>query len=800
MPPPPHQPGDPAPVLDVTGQGNPVLDAVTRLLNDQAPELLDSYWTVQTPPVAPTTTGTGLRMRLTPAPIRQLPQKLRSLLDVGSLESIIDVLLGPGLILHGIRSLPLANERVQIVLKAKRDPDNRGYAFLEHVDSINVSRYWFRLNTEGVSTAKETAQSTSISYGTTDAPNSAGHLQNFGFTPSLSASHTTSTSGTSSHTDAVRDTYFTAGPAERYTGDFGIDISITKTYVPSRFADGLGFTLPRRIAGAWQGTNTRVVPQPATRVLMTERVLIPSELLNDIPPPVRPGVAAVTEVPAGSTAASLGATPLHLTGDHILEHSVVNFGFDHAKLGILFDEAVSRFSGAVRPLNNQRSFAVGRLTDPGTRALDALRYSLSYNVFTRQLEFMLRNRGFDLPTLVRQGGAFTDTTGFLNIKVTLANPHVRGFTDGWMESVDYGFREFQQGRSVAHGLTAKINEATANIAGSTAPTPKDAINHQTHPGQGFGVSMASKTGDSSTATLKTMPRAVAANTKVPWERVSADAIVELTLTARNTRDLIDLPGGQITMAFHVTDAVELGVSPEVAVEHRLVHPQGVKVPSGIFVPAFGMEAHGIADDGLDAVRAAFALPETPGVFAIHVHVDGAGNFIVGDRLLTPQQFHAQVLADVDLTGKTLLLVTSHGDRTPVLAGPVSASGIGPVAPPSAAEGLMWVARQPVIASPGPAHVMPDGAVLAVDIPLRDVPAPPPVPGLPPVPVFPPEPVPSMRGLDRGQWILIYRDPANPLTVDRQALSHDLVEALAAAGFTFGTWPQFAPPPTGIFRR
>jgi hypothetical protein len=58
----------------------------------------------------------------------------------------------------------------------------------------------------------------------------------------------------------------------------------------------------------------------------------------------------------------------------------------------------------------------------------------------------------------------------------------------------------------------------------------------------------------------------------------------------------------------------------------------------------------------------------------------------------------------------------------------------------------------------------------------------------------------MRDLHRGHWNLLTPDPANPLVIDRRALSHDLAQALKDAGFHPGPWPEFSPPPTRILRR
>jgi len=68
-----------------------------------------------------------------------VPARLQNLLNLESMTMLMDLLLGPGLVLHAIRSRPFGNERVQIVLRARRDPHDQGYAFLEPVGSVNTS-------------------------------------------------------------------------------------------------------------------------------------------------------------------------------------------------------------------------------------------------------------------------------------------------------------------------------------------------------------------------------------------------------------------------------------------------------------------------------------------------------------------------------------------------------------------------------------------------------------------------------------------------------------------------------------
>jgi hypothetical protein len=406
-------------------------------------------------------------------------------------------------------------------------------------------------------------------------------------------------------------------------------------------------------------------------------------------------------------------TPFRITKDDLLRHDVVNFGFDHAKLRVLFDEAMKRFSGTVRPDSGAYKFSVQRLVDAGTRSQDAMHYLMSHPMFTRQLEFLLTDAGLKSPGLIREGGPFTDTSGDLTMKVELANPHIRGYSDGWLESVDYGFKEFNRNDSRGSGQQFNINGGTGETSGDM--TPHQPANSHAHQSVGDSVSatFGRSVSNNGFAVLKTMPKAVAYNRKVPWLRVNADAIIHLTLDARNSRDLINLPGGKITVAFKVSSAVELGLSPEQALAHGLVHPRGLTTPSGVFVAAHGAAAHGVANHTEADLRAAYTRPAADDQFVVHAAVTDDGNFVVGNRVVTPDEFHRTVLAHRDLTNRTLVLVAERADRPPIGA---AASSSGAPAE-TAAEGLARASGRPVLATGGDLRLTQDGSVIAHTDPL-----------------------------------------------------------------------------------
>src|SRR6266542_4186781 len=243
------------------------------------------------------------------------------------------------------------------------------------------------------------------------------------------------------------------------------------------------YTLSLHDALPIQGAGNHTAQRPTVRVPMLERILVPTELLHDHavpqPPPAAPapvpgappvppalGTYAVTEVQPGRTAVELGQQPFELRPEDLLKHNAVAFGFDHAKLRILLDQALPRLAGNINPRGGQRSDVVSRLVEAGTRTQDALYYALSYGMLTRQLEHLLTPEGLSLPTLVREGATFTDNIGELTMRVELANSRIRGYTEGWLESVDYGFREFATSSEVSLGRNLGVGGGTEIKAGS----------------------------------------------------------------------------------------------------------------------------------------------------------------------------------------------------------------------------------------------------------------------------------------------------------------------------------------------
>jgi hypothetical protein len=193
--------------------GNPVLDLVRGLAAVAAPELAAGHWRAST------------------GPQDQVPGTLRDVLSLPALTSLMDVLLGPGLVLspQGTR----AGRQARIVLRARRDPDARGMALLETVSSPEHQGCLFELDTGTV----------------------AGSWEQEG--------------------NARRDTLLIVGPAGRYE----LDVEITAAVTPARQG---------RARQELSGDPRRQPGPPPGVVRLREQVLIPHALRRPGAPPAAP--------------------------------------------------------------------------------------------------------------------------------------------------------------------------------------------------------------------------------------------------------------------------------------------------------------------------------------------------------------------------------------------------------------------------------------------------------------------------------------------------------------------------------
>ncbi|MDT5028831.1 MAG: hypothetical protein QOE61_5257, partial [Micromonosporaceae bacterium] len=713
---------------------------------------------------------------------------------------------------HAIRSLPLGNERIQIVLQARRDPYNLGYGFLQTVDDINSSRYAFGVDSihESWTRKQESQHSTGFTF---TGPETGGPGRHEGvfragvIGPTESATQSTTYGGSRQTTPAKRYTLFIPGRADRFGGDVEFTVSLTTTWVPSRLFNTVFLNVPHYIASAVQhaGDHRRAVP--SRKITLRERVLIPHELIHhEILPEAPDGnIAAVEELPTGAAptgAAATGAAkqrrPL-ITADDIKAGKVLTLGFAHEKLQILDELLAAKFSGRDLPWW-QRSHAVARVIEQDT--LGALHYMLSYQMFTLGLPEMLEPDGMAMPTMVREGGAWTDTYGDVSVQVEHVDPHVLGYFNGSILAETYKFLDLQRNLSRTAGISLNLTGGGAFNAGDLQV--KDPVSPRRQAvGGSLAASLARHGGMSEHGGGQSLTHMDAGWRTIPWLRVSPDAIITLTLTARNERDWINmrrlgtwLGGGKVEVKFLVRHAAEFAFTPEQSIDRGLYHPGGIPVASGTFFPPppERRPASTSTDDRErvihDLVHAASSLPFLNGGFAVQIDWDGR-TFLAGDRRLDVAELAAEVskrlgelgtapdpnvqVADPPPPGPVRL----EGPDDPIVLVAPNAALIAPGQTISPAQAMADALSRPVLAPDSSYRITRDGAVLAVRQPAPDATV-------------------LGRGWQEGNWVAVF-----PRAQSRapHRLGYNLADAISRAraelGWTLqlGERPALVSPPT-----
>jgi hypothetical protein len=784
--------GTPDDSRPAAGEANPILDAVQDLVSDHAPALLDAHWTVE-----------GSRRS------RQLQGELQNVLNLQSLTMMFDLLLGQGLILTATQSLPLAHRQVQILLRGRRDPHNRTYVYLESVQGNSV-RYHTRLGitnnawsvarSGGTGSGAQQTGEPSV-HNTTSPPGGGsagpsgpaeGHFNNAAANPDGNVSQSTAKGGYEQQMAAQRDTLFIPGLAHRYGGDLQITASLTSIIMPSPTANAL-FNVPRYAASALQHASDQRRARPTVTVDLKERVRIPHALLHHLTEPEGPpgDIAAVEEI---SPRELLGPA-LNVTAEDLLARRVLSLGWDHEKLQVLSDEVMALLSGNELPASGERSHAVGRLLEPG-RSRDAVLYDLSYPVFTRELFNLLPSGGMTLPPLARGGGPLTDTLGDLQIEVMFRkNPAKLGYFSGWVEAGSYDFEEFQQNLARTIGWSLGVNAGAGANTGHLDDT-NPASSGKRIAGAALEPSVGSRLTRATDAVQQSMTRFDMVNRAGPWLRVAPDAIVTITLTARNERDWIKLSGlgtpigawiagGKVTVRFLVRNAAELALSPEKSIDLGIYHPRGIPVGSGTFFPPPPARRPASTED---LVRAAFSVPFINGGFGVQADWDGH-RFLAGDRGLDPAGLAAEITARLGELGPAPdpnlpddekpppepVRLENPGD--PILLFAPHAGVIPPGHVIAPAQALADALGRPVMAPNASYRITRDGSVLVV----RRT----------------PDATAFGRGWEEGNFVVFFpssqgRAPHN--------LPFNLADAVSAArrdlGWTLslGTRPPLVPPP------
>ena len=186
------------------------------LLTAHDEKMLNSHWIV--------VNGTAQR----PAPMQ-----LTAMLDLNTLETLMDMLLGPGLVLQATRSetMGLASRRVTLVLRATRDPDHKGYHSIEHLIQAIVSRYLFRYNRNDtrLSFPQWFARGLDTGFSEHPARNIVDALFGGG---SAEVSRTDIDQRAFMTVEAARSSLFINDSADRFAGELEIEVSLVRTWVP----------------------------------------------------------------------------------------------------------------------------------------------------------------------------------------------------------------------------------------------------------------------------------------------------------------------------------------------------------------------------------------------------------------------------------------------------------------------------------------------------------------------------------------------------------------------------------------
>ena len=630
--------------------GNPLLEEMQKLLAAHAPELLENYWTAR-------------GMDGTPA--LQVPARMQNVLNLGSLQMMYDLASSSGLVLTTIRSGVGGNERVQIVLRLQADSvlpgetEPRGFTYLDTVSQMNSVRYAFRLDTENQAWQKSrgsglgdampgntgTSGGFQFTGGESSGPGAhSGVARDFVLAPTLAQStRNKATGGYRQLTEEERNTMFSAGRADFYGGILGGSLTLTRTWVPSRLLNTVGLNMPHHVA-KWSQDDAGGRRDTVTRnFYLAARILVPEPLIHhETVPELPPGnIAAIEEKLPGEPVSS---RPLKITRDEIIKRQIVVLGAYGELLQAWHPWLRDRLRGVVTPRGGDRSYAVARMIEPGTRGDDALYNMLSGPMLTSHLENMLA-KPLGMPKVVREGGPLTDTHGEATVEIELHDPKILGYFSAWDEGTSNVFAEMQRNRSSTSGLSllnlamgGQLNTGDLSVEDPVSPARRT-LTGMLDPA--FGRTRTKSAG----GTLQAMPHLEAMNRSLPWMRAAVDATVTVTYTAQNRRDWIKagspgtwLGGGKVAVRTQLRNLFEMAFSPEASIRHDLYHPGGIQIPFGTFYP--DPRASRSADTD-DLLRAAFSLPFLDNMFGVLITMED-GKFVVGHDRLDATKLAAEI--------------------------------------------------------------------------------------------------------------------------------------------------------------
>lgn len=729
--------GHEARVADTTGAGNAVLETIEKLLRREAPELLESRWTEVVPLTEdsfPRHQG-GMTGRVR---IQRAPKDLRNMQNLTSLESLASVLLGPGLVLRTVRSRFFGNEVYQIVLRATRDPEHKGYEYMGTRSAVNVARYAFGFDV----TSQTPSSSRGATHGFTEnfngSPHEHPHFANAGMSTGRSRTSGTSAAFPTSRIDAIRDTRFVPGEADLYVGDLGVDVTLRRTFVPWKIFDVLTGGLARRLSSLWQGAADRSFEPPSLSTRLRERIIVPRQVqVDDLPlPQGREDVGSaepVVELPPKMKPASWHE--LRITPRDVRDGGALSYGFDEAKLRKLHDAILERITGTVMPLDKSRSSAVSSLYEDGTIGQDALHNIFSGPTFERALEQMMAEGGMQFPSQLLAGGLLTAKSGDVTVRVEPGwrgpTPPVRGTVMMWNEHIKYVLKQSRAALGFAAGGAVALTTSLRELIGDPWPSARRTNSRHT-PTQSLSWSSQWSNASSGYRDLKGMPESRGSNVSAPRTRLTLDVLVTIRASASHVRGQKTWDAGDVQQSYLVKDALELWLSPELSARLGLAHPnKALPVPSGHYFPSWkpGDGAPGSAAQRVDSLRAAWAVPQLRDqidgleVHALHAEMSGDKVVFLGEER-TVREF-ATLIKELEIPqDKPIVLVASGGGRiaselSGLLGRRVEATqgtvvrtsrGIGLVPGPDAAAG--WVRYGEDGTRPAPRGQVPDVAAAA----------------------------------------------------------------------------------------
>ncbi|MEB3960491.1 hypothetical protein OKJ48_09560 [Streptomyces kunmingensis] len=590
---------------------NPVLDLVREVLREADPQLLRRQWRIVDGRGRSEHTG--------------LPTTLRTILEWDALLAHRDTMLGPGLVLHLDRSMALSSEQVSLLVRADMAPDGGTYRYEDTRDrDFALYRLNTRRNVERHTRTEAHGASQVIS--TSDLPLTG---------PDMVSAYLAAQSGADGYRQQTqarggilrtRDVLGIAGATHAYSGTLRITATVYRNYLPSKALQALTLGLAGPAFSRYVDPNTPVRPAATRHVDITERVLVPSSVLpplghgtHDAPPPVARRVA-----PAHAPDTLLERERhrvLRVDTADILGRRVVPAGIDPGALRALFEDSVREVVGSRDDAGNLTP--VARLLAGAGVPFEAYAAVLSRHQIISSFH-LTADEGHLFPPLVREGGAVTQTHGSVFLRTAFYDPLPAEWLSGRLTSETLHMEE----RDDLEGFGATIT-ADAD-GGPTLAAPAGNTSYAAIAAVTLGQSH-----DHGATAGERLVRPVAFRRQVPYLRVRAGLLADVTLSATDTQGPVSIGLGRTRLAYLLDRSVDLLLDPETVLARRMLHErQGIPTAHGRYLPRVSVEAPAPgseqAGDELSRLRAAYSLPR----YGDWVPVAGSYDSTTGRVLMT----------------------------------------------------------------------------------------------------------------------------------------------------------------------